>query len=160
MMWTNHSRKAVSATAITLAALTVVSIAFFRSRQRRALATRAACNTLSSKNLVALLVGVQSYRHYSPLLCTVADVQLVAKALQDKGFYTLDYLDCTWKELDRAFCELAHELRSQRCEVLLLYFAGHAIETGGQNALLCVDSNPQYADDEHTLNNSLRRLYD
>ena len=156
--WANGSR-AASATAVALAAL-VVALTFLRSRQRRETASRAACNTLSSKNLVALLVGVKSYRHYSPLWCTDADVEMVSKALKGKGFYTMEHVDCTWKELDRAFHELARELRDQRCEVLLFYFAGHAIETEGQNALLCVDSCPQYGGEEHTLNNCLRRLYE
>ena len=59
-----------------------------------------------------------------------------------KGFAIKQKVDCTLPELDRQLTEVKGALKGQHCEILF-YFAGHAVERNGQNALLCLDSDPQ-----------------
>ena len=67
-----------------------------------------------------------------------------------KGFAIKQKVDCTLHELDRQLTEVKGALKGQHCEVLF-YFAGHAVERNGQNALLCLDSDPQYSQEDHNL---------
>ena len=91
-----------------------------------------------SKHLFALLIGANRYHKYRQPSFTSADVQLIGRLLMAKGFAIKAKVDCTLHELDRLLTEVKGALKGQHCEVLLFYFAGHAVERNGQNALLCL----------------------
>ena len=96
-------------------------------------------------------VGNGTYHNYPDLACTRADVELIGETIKRKGFDVMPRLNCTFRELGRTLQEVKDKVSGQHCEVLLFYFAGHAVETDGQNALLCLDSDPNYLHEEHTL---------
>ncbi len=88
----------------------------------------------------ALIVGNQSYGSVTPLDNPAADAQLVADALEQRGFTVKLLLDADQITLTRAIAQFGRDLRSGGEETTgLFYYAGHAVQSFGTNFLLPVD---------------------
>ncbi len=87
---------------------------------------------------VALVVGVSAYKHVPPLANTLNDAQGLAAALTRIGFEVETVTDP-----DRAALEAAVRRFGKRAtgaDAALFFYAGHALEFGGQNWLVPVQA--------------------
>lgn len=86
----------------------------------------------------ALVIGMGSYEHTSPIPGTQEDVRLIAKALEEAGFQVKTVRNAGKEELDdalNAFLERADE-----GGVSLIYWSGHGLQWNGQGWLVPVDA--------------------
>lgn len=94
--------------------------------------------TSHSSDRVALVVGIDSYKHATPLRNAVSDAQLVTKVLKETGFDVVSLenpgVDSFYEGLDQL------KRRSGLARVGIVYFAGHGVEVEGENYLLPVDA--------------------
>jgi formylglycine-generating enzyme required for sulfatase activity len=110
---------------------------------------------------LALAVGIDRYSHVGPLRNAGADAEAMAGALRKAGYAVTLKRDLDLKALK-------DELRSFRLRVkpgdeVVVYFAGHGVQFGGENYLLPVDvrvaaNEDQVRDDAITLSAALRDL--
>lgn len=91
---------------------------------------------------IALVIGADRYQHLPPLTNATSDARAVAARLAGLGYDTLGgpVLDPTGWRLQEALARF--EDRIQGAEVALFFYAGHAVEIGGENLLLPVDAQP------------------
>lgn len=83
---------------------------------------------------VALVVGVGAYRNVPALRNPPRDARAIAAKLKSLGFDTELVLDPDRGRFESAIRALGERARS--ADVALFYYAGHALEAGGQNFLL------------------------
>ncbi|MEY2927624.1 MAG: hypothetical protein RL367_2101, partial [Pseudomonadota bacterium] len=88
---------------------------------------------------VALVIANGRYANAAELKNPAADARLIANALRNAGFESVDL------QMDLGKTALENALRSfsqkaEGAEVALVYYAGHGIEAGGQNYLIPVDA--------------------
>lgn len=86
----------------------------------------------------AFVVGNSAYQFTSVLANPVSDAQDVAARLRDLGWDVTVQLDLSRAEMLKAFAAFTRELRSD--DLSLVYFAGHALQIGGENYLAPVDA--------------------
>ena len=86
---------------------------------------------LATQRICALVVGIDKYRHHSPLQNAVRDARAVGSKLESKGATVVYAINCTISELNAKIEEYLESLRED--DVAMLYFAGHGCEYG--NAL-------------------------
>ncbi len=94
---------------------------------------------------VALVIGNGGYQHANVLANTGNDAQAVAEALQKLGFALeggQPYRDLTKAELEQVLKVFGP--RARDAEAVVVYYAGHGVESGGQNYLVPVDAELQY----------------
>ncbi len=94
---------------------------------------------VSQEKRVALVVGVSAYKHANTLPNTLNDAKDIAAALSRLGFEVE-----TVKDPDRAALEASVRRlgdRARGADVALFYYAGHALEYGGQNWLVPVQAD-------------------
>ena len=88
---------------------------------------------------VALVIANSDYENTSQLANPAGDAALVAGALREAGFDTVeiatDLDQSAFNAALRDFSELA-----EGADAALVYYAGHGIESGGRNWLLPVDA--------------------
>lgn len=89
---------------------------------------------VASENRVALVVGISAYEHAPKLTNTGNDAQGVGAALKALGFDVDIVLDPDRQRLEQAVRHLGG--RSRGADVSLFYYAGHALEFGGQDWLI------------------------
>lgn len=88
---------------------------------------------------VALIVGNADYTAVSRLANPTADATLIAGALKQAGFTSVDIKRNLGKAaLETALREFGR--KADGAELALVYYAGHGIEVGGQNYLIPVDA--------------------
>ena len=91
---------------------------------------------------IALIVGNGSYASVSPLDNPVPDADLMAEALEAKGFKVTKLTNATQIELNRGIAQFGRELRTAGSDATgLFYYAGHAVQSFGSNYLLPVDAS-------------------
>ncbi|MEO1459437.1 MAG: caspase family protein [Pseudomonadota bacterium] len=91
---------------------------------------------------LALVIGNDTYREVMPLRKAVSDAEAMAARLEETGFAVTTVIDATRRETNRALQRFAADVRPG--DVVLLFYAGHGVEIGGQNYLLPVDiPNPE-----------------
>ncbi|MEI2772312.1 MAG: caspase family protein [Candidatus Competibacter sp.] len=94
---------------------------------------------------VALVIGNGGYQHANVLANTGNDAQAVADALRKLGF-TLDggqpYRDLSRTQLEQVL--KAFGPRARDAEAVVVYYAGHGVESGGANYLVPVDAELQH----------------
>ena len=81
---------------------------------------------LATQRICALVVGIDKYRHHSPLHNAVSDARAVGSKLESKGATVVYAIDCTISELKTKIEEYLKLL--QEDDVAMLYFAGHGCE--------------------------------
>jgi len=89
---------------------------------------------------MALVVGNSAYGSVTPLENPVHDAELIAEALAGLDFEVTLLTDATQVELKRAIAQFGRALRAKdENAVGLFYYAGHGVQSFGNNYLLPVD---------------------
>lgn len=95
-----------------------------------------------SEERIALIVGNGSYSSVTQLDNPVPDADLMANTLREKGFTVTVLTDVGQGELNRGIAQFGRDLRAAGKEATgLFYYAGHAVQSFGDNYLLPVDVN-------------------
>jgi Caspase domain/Sel1 repeat len=92
---------------------------------------------------VALVIGNSAYQHARALANPDNDAKLMSDTLLSLGFFVVGggaKLDLDKAAFDAALGEF--EKQTIGADVVLFYYAGHGVETHGQNYLVPVDANP------------------
>ncbi|MCL2714573.1 MAG: caspase family protein [Alphaproteobacteria bacterium] len=92
-----------------------------------------------SETRVALVIGNGAYEHAPRLLNPAHDAAAVAAALKRSGFETVTATDLNQTGMENAVIDFARTARS--ADVALFYYSGHALQSGGANYLVPVDTN-------------------
>ncbi len=88
---------------------------------------------------VALVIGNSDYANAAPLTNPVNDARLVESALRQAGFSTVETAtNLGIHPFQSALREFA--ARARGADIALIYFAGHGMETDGQNWLIPTDA--------------------
>ena len=87
---------------------------------------------------VALVIGNGAYQNTTQLKSTKNDAADMAAALTRLGFDVVDGSDLDKRAMERTMRAFTQKLA--RADVALFYFAGHALQSGGQNFLMPVDA--------------------
>ncbi|WP_417701396.1 caspase family protein [Pseudophaeobacter sp.] len=89
---------------------------------------------------LALVVGNALYGQVAPLDNPVNDANLIANTLKDLGFTVTLATDLRQVEMKRAIAQFGRDLRAAGSEATgLFYYAGHGVQSFGNNYLLPVD---------------------
>jgi Caspase domain len=87
---------------------------------------------------VALVIGNGAYQNTTHLASPAKDAGDLSAALARLGFEVVDGLDLDKRAMERSMRQFTQKLT--RADVALFYFAGHALQSGGQNYLMPVDA--------------------
>jgi hypothetical protein len=93
---------------------------------------------VAQERRLALVVGVDSYRHHDPLRNAVADADFMAKALEKAGFTVMFERNVEQAQLERALAAFGKKIGPT--DTALIYFSGHAVQAENRNVLLAADS--------------------
>lgn len=95
---------------------------------------------LTSEARLALVIGNSGYRSVSELDNPVHDAKLISKTLEGLGFSVTTAVDLGQIEMKRAIAQFGRELRAAGSDATgLFYYAGHGVQSFGNNYLLPVD---------------------
>lgn len=97
-----------------------------------------AATPLSAAERVALVIGNDAYQHASQLHAAVNDASAVAAALRRLNFDTISVTNAGLEDMVAAMGELKQ--RAAGAQAVMVYYAGHGIESGGANYLIPVDA--------------------
>ncbi|HER09350.1 MAG TPA: hypothetical protein ENO20_10630 [Bacteroides sp.] len=92
----------------------------------------------SQEKRIALVIGNSAYKHGGVLRNPVNDAMSMKKTLTRAGFEVMDYYNLSQGEMKAAIDEFGMKLRGY--QVGLFFFAGHGIQTKGDNYLIPVDA--------------------
>ncbi len=91
---------------------------------------------------IALIVGNATYSTVTQLDNPVPDAELMAETLRDKGFRVTILTDASQGQLNQGIAQFGRNLRAAGKDATgLFYYAGHAVQSFGDNYLLPVDVN-------------------
>lgn len=94
----------------------------------------------NAEERLALIFGNSAYGSVSPLDNPVHDAKLMADALAQVGFEVTLLSDATQLEMKRAIAQFGRALRKAGSDATgLFYYAGHGVQSFGNNYLLPVD---------------------
>lgn len=94
-----------------------------------------------TENRIALIIGNGSYQTVGKLPNSVSDAKLMAITLQNVGFEVTLLTDADQSAMKRGIADFGRALRKAGPDtVALFYYAGHAVQSFGNNYLLPVDS--------------------
>ncbi|GGE41533.1 caspase family protein [Actibacterium pelagium] len=97
--------------------------------------------TAFAEERIALIVGNGAYQAISPLDNPVSDAALMASTLEAVGFKVTHLADASQAAMKRAVADFGRDLRNAGPETTaLFYYAGHAVQSFGNNYLLPVDA--------------------
>lgn len=91
----------------------------------------------ASARRVAVVLGVGSYRHTTPLRNPVTDAQAVARLLRQHGFYVIEGYDADKRSIEAMLREAV--VAAGRSAESVFFFSGHGIQIADRNYLLPVD---------------------
>ncbi|MCB1211894.1 MAG: caspase family protein, partial [Verrucomicrobiales bacterium] len=94
--------------------------------------------SLHAADRVALVIGNEAYQHARRLNTAVDDAKAVGQSLTALGFDVVPLLNAGVEDLLESFATLAD--RARGAEAVVVYYAGHGIESGGVNYLIPVDA--------------------
>lgn len=128
-----------------------------------AILTLAAVSPASAQEKrVALLIGNADYKSAERLLTPINDVNDLATLLKSAGFSVVTMTDASGVQMRSAIDDFA--ARAKSSELAVVFYAGHAMEFGGENRLLPVDakvdSQPSARASGIALGDILKRLND
>lgn len=103
-----------------------------------ALALQSVVSSAFAADRVALVIGNDAYQHARKLNAAVNDATAVAAALKKLDFNVISRMNAGEEEILEALGELKDAAR--RAESVVVYYAGHGIESGGVNYLVPVDA--------------------
>lgn len=96
--------------------------------------------SVSAEPRIALVVGNSAYGQVSPLDNPSHDARLMATTLERLGFDVRLLVDANQTTMKRAIAQFGRELRkSGEATTGLFYYAGHGVQSFGNNYLLPVD---------------------
>jgi tetratricopeptide (TPR) repeat protein len=101
---------------------------------------------------VAFIIGESDYRELASLPNARRDAAVMANALAELGFDTVEFAE-NLKKGDLRMVPAIIAERAAKADVVLVFYAGHGVETGGANYLIPVDAVPE--SDEHLANDAL-----
>ena len=85
----------------------------------------------------ALLIGNQDYAALPPLSNPVNDINALAERLETMGFHIVKHEDLGDSEaMGRAVLQFADDAKAANAETVLVHYAGHGFEIGGENYLV------------------------
>jgi len=93
----------------------------------------------SQEKRLALIIGNSAYEHGGPLKNPVNDADSMKQALTQVGFEVLGHFNLRQAEMKMAIDYFGMKLRDY--DVGLFYYAGHGIQSKGNNYLIPVDAN-------------------
>ena len=90
---------------------------------------------------IALVIGNSNYTAITSLKNPARDAQMIRRTLRDKlGFEVIYAENASKAQLERAVARYGARLASAGPDVVaVFYYAGHAVQSGGENFLLPVD---------------------
>lgn len=94
--------------------------------------------TTHAAERVALVIGNDAYQHARPLKAAVNDATAVATSLQKLGFDTISASNAGLEQMVEAMETL--KIKAAGAQAVLVYYAGHGIESQGANYLIPVDA--------------------
>lgn len=87
---------------------------------------------------VALVIGNSAYQSVTPLTNPVTDATDMSRLLERLGFEVHTLANAGFDEMRRAFISFGEQARG--ADFAVIFFAGHGMETGGENWLIPVDA--------------------
>jgi len=100
-----------------------------------------AADKLNKMQRTALVIGNSNYTS-APLKNAVNDAEAITEALEKLGFEVFKYTDLDHQSMENAMNEFG-KLMDKRGGIGLFYFAGHGVQSNGDNYLIPVKSNIQ-----------------
>jgi len=100
-------------------------------------------SVLFAQQKYALVIGNGAYSNIVRLNNPVNDARDIASVLQGMGFIVDRLENATQEQIESAAIRLKNNLSSSRNSYGFLFYAGHAVQSGGENYLLPVDINIQ-----------------
>lgn len=104
-------------------------------------ADRSTTDKLNKLQRTALVIGNSDYTS-APLKNAVNDAKAITKSLEALGFEVFKYTDLDHQSMENAINEFG-KLMDKRGGVGLFYFAGHGVQSNGENYLIPVKANIQ-----------------
>ena len=89
----------------------------------------------------ALVIGNGAYTDLTPLDNPVNDANDITAALQELGFSVDTILNGTLPEMEDAVVRLRERLSKDENTYGFFFYAGHGVQSGGENFLIPVDAN-------------------
>ena len=89
----------------------------------------------------ALVIGNGAYRNLSRLANPVNDANDITDALQGLGFTVDKLLDASLEQMENAVMRLKNRLSVSPNSYGFFFYAGHGVQSGGENYLIPVDAN-------------------
>jgi hypothetical protein len=89
----------------------------------------------------ALVIGNGAYRNLSRLSNPVNDANDIAAALTSIGFTVDKLIDASQEQIDSAVIRLKNRLSVAANSYGFLFYAGHGVQSNGENFLIPVDAN-------------------
>ena len=137
----------------------MISLSNRRTWFRLFLVPLALCASLSSgAERVALVIGNDEYRHAAKLETAVNDAGAIAASLKQLRFEVIQISDAGLEKIYESLAELRS--KAAGAQAVLIYFAGHGIESRGANYLLPIDAVLEREIQLKTQTISLRRVLD
>jgi uncharacterized protein len=100
---------------------------------------------VAAQDRFALVIGNQAYQHLTPLKNPEADAKLVSQSLTDIGF-EVDYVaNATKAGFEAELLNFSRKITPGA--IIILYYAGHGVQSKGENFLLPVDADIRKSDD-------------
>ena len=106
----------------------------------------------------ALIIGNAAYAHAGALSNPANDSDDIAAVLSKRGFEVIKKNDCTHKQMDVALKEFKAALKDS--DVGLFFFAGHGMQTEGENYLAAIDTDVDTETDAKHSSLPLNRVID
>ncbi|MDR0312819.1 MAG: caspase family protein [Treponema sp.] len=100
-------------------------------------------SALWAQQKYALVIGNGAYANIAQLSNPVNDADDMTKALQDLGFTVEKVLDGTLDQIENAVIRLKNRLSMDNDSYGFLFYAGHGVQSNGENYLIPVDANIQ-----------------
>jgi TPR repeat protein len=93
---------------------------------------------------VALVIGVQNYKHIPALRNSINDARDMASSLKGMGFEVIQLYDPTSKrEIQEAVKKYFSLIDGKKTTAGLVFYSGHGVQVDGYNYLIPVGANPQ-----------------
>jgi len=96
---------------------------------------------LFAQQKFALVIGNGNYTGISKLNNPVNDANDVSAALQGLGFTVDKILDANLDQMENAIMKLKNRLSVSKNSYGFLFYAGHGVQSGGENYLIPVGAN-------------------
>ncbi|MDR2921799.1 MAG: caspase family protein [Treponema sp.] len=98
-------------------------------------------SSLWAQKKYALVIGNQTYTNITPLKNPVNDANDMADTLQTLGFEVKRVLDGNLEEMKKAVTDFSNCLRGSRNSYGFFFYAGHGVQSNGENYLIPVNAN-------------------